>query len=44
MDALGGNIAFQGYSLPGLTGPLMLDWHSLSHLASERAMGFEYRL
>ena len=44
MDALGGNIAFQGYSLPGLSGPLTLNWHSLSHLASERAMGFEYRL
>ena len=44
MDALGGNIAFQGYSLPGLCGPLTLDWHSLSHLASERAMGPEYRL
>ena len=44
MDALGGKIAFQGYCLPGLSGPLTLDWHSLSHLASERAMGLEYRL
>ena len=44
MDAFGGKIAFQGYSLPGLSGPLTLDWHSLSHLASERANGPEYRL
>ena len=44
MDALGGKIAFQGYNLPGPGGPLTLDWHSLSHLASERAKGPEYRL
>ena len=43
-DGLGGKVKFQGYSLPGLCGPLTLDWHSLSHLASERAKGAEYRL
>ena len=44
MDALGGKVAFQGYCLPGPGAPLTLDWHSLSHLASERAKGPEYRL
>ena len=43
MDALGGKITFQGYKLPGLGGPLTLDWNSLSHLASERAKGLEYK-
>lgn len=43
MDALGGKITFQGYKLPGLAGPLTLDWDSLSHLASERAKGLEYK-
>ena len=43
MDALGGKIAFQGYSLPGPGGPLTLNWNSLSHLASERAKGPKYR-
>ena len=43
MDALGGKVTFQGYNLPGLGGPLTLDWNSLSHLASERAKGLKYK-
>lgn len=43
MEALGAQIAFQGYRLPGLTGPLTLNWNSLSHLASERAAAPGYR-
>lgn len=30
-------ISFQGYKVPGLTGPLTMNWNALSHLASERA-------
>ena len=28
---------FRGYNVPGLTGPLTMNWNALSHLASERA-------
>ncbi len=37
MDVMGGRISFQGYRLPGLSGPLTMNWNALSHLASERA-------
>ncbi|KAF6220216.1 hypothetical protein HO133_003348 [Letharia lupina] len=30
-------ISFQGYRVPGLTGPLTMNWNAFSHLASERA-------
>lgn len=43
MDAIGGEIAFQGYKVPGLGGPLTMNWNALSHLASERAKVPEYR-
>ena len=35
-------IGFQGYKVPGLTGPLTMNWNALSHLASERAKTPEY--
>ena len=35
-------VAFQGYKVPGLTGPLTMNWNALSHLASERAKEPEY--
>ena len=35
------NIEFQGYRVPGLTGPLTMSWNALSHLASERAKAVE---
>lgn len=37
MDVMGGEVSFQGYKVPGLTGPLTMNWNALSHLASERA-------
>lgn len=37
MDAMGGGITFQGYKVPGMGGPLTMNWNALSHLASERA-------
>lgn len=37
MDAMGGEILFQGYGVPGLSGPLTMNWNALSHLAAERA-------
>ena len=37
MDAIGGGISFQGYKVPGMGGPLTMNWNALSHLASERA-------
>ena len=30
-------ISFRGYRVPGLAGPLTLNWNAFSHLASERA-------
>ena len=38
----GTTIDFQGYKVPGLTGPLTMNWNGLSHLASERAKVPEY--
>ena len=35
-------IDFQGYKVPGLTGPMTMNWNALSHLASERAKVPEY--
>ena len=37
MDAIEGGISFQGYKVPGMGGPLTMNWNALSHLASERA-------
>lgn len=36
MDA-GLTVGFNGYKIPGLAGPLTMNWNALSHLASERA-------
>lgn len=37
MDLIEGGATFQGYSIPGMSGPLLMDWGALSHLASDRA-------
>lgn len=42
MDAMGREMSFQGYGVPGLCGPLTMDWNALSHLASEKAKVPEY--
>lgn len=34
---IGGEFAFQGYKVPGMGGPLTMNWNALSHHASERA-------
>ncbi|KAL8673210.1 MAG: hypothetical protein Q9168_002362 [Polycauliona sp. 1 TL-2023] len=34
---LGGEVEFQGYRLPGMSGPLTMNWDALSHLESDRA-------
>ena len=33
---------FKGYKVPGMSGPLTMNWNALSHLASERAKAPEY--
>lgn len=42
MNAMGGEISFHGYTVPGLCGPLTMNWNAFSHLASERAKVPEY--
>ena len=37
MPKFGGAISIQGYKIPGLIGPVNMNWNELSHLASERA-------
>lgn len=34
---LGSETQFEGYRIPGMTGPLTMDWDALSHLESDRA-------
>ncbi len=36
IDGMGCELSFQGYKVPGMAGPLTIDWNALSHLASER--------
>lgn len=42
MNASRSAISFQGYRVPGLAGPLTMNWHALSHLESERAKAPEH--
>lgn len=37
MEITGGATAFKGYRVPGLSGPLTMNWDALSHLDSDRA-------
>jgi len=37
MEITGGETAFKGYRVPGLRGPLTMNWDALSHLDSDRA-------
>lgn len=39
---MGGEISFRGYGVPGICGPLTMNWNAFSHLASERAKVPEY--
>ena len=36
-NAAGSSISFRGFRVPGLGGPLTMDWNALSHIAPERA-------
>lgn len=38
----GTTMDFRGYKVPGMSGPLTMNWNALSHLASERAKAPEY--
>lgn len=37
VDGMRNALSFQGYRVPGLAGPLTMNWNALSHLDSERA-------
>ena len=41
---LGGAVSIQGYKIPGMIGPVNMNWNELSHLASERAKAPEHWL
>ena len=43
MDLIGGEVSFQGYRVPGMCGPLTMNWDALSHLASEKEKAPKHR-
>ena len=43
MNIAGGEVSFQGYKIPGLAGPLTMNWDALSHDPSERAKAPKYK-
>lgn len=36
METTPGELRFQGYRIPGMSGPVTMNWDALSHLASDR--------
>jgi len=42
IEITGGETAFKGYRVPGLCGPLTMNWDALSHLDSDRAKVPDY--